>query len=155
METNIVSMETVMESHLGYWLRQVSNSVSGAFARKLEARGVSIAEWVALQLTQTQPAATITSIADATALTRGAVSKIARRLEEKGLIRRQPSPGDGRIQPLGLTPKAVRLLPILTALAAENEHEFFAHLSQSDRDALDRILRDVVKHNNLRGVPVE
>lgn len=155
METNIVSMETVLQSHLGYWLRHVSNSVSAAFARKLDARGVSVAEWVALQLIQTQPAATITSIADATGLTRGAVSKIAHRLEEKGLIRRQLSAGDGRVQPLGLTPKAVRRLPILTALAAENEREFFAHLTQSDRDALDRILRDVVKHNNLRGVPIE
>ena len=155
METIIVSMEGVLESHLGYWLRQVSNSVSAAFARKLDARGVSVAEWVALQLIRTGPAATSTSIAVATGMTRGAVSKITHRLEGKGLIRREPSCADGRIQPLGLTPRAMRLLPILTALADQNDREFFACLAQPDRDALDRILRSVVKHHNLRGVPIE
>jgi len=148
-------METVLESHLGYWLRYVSNSVSGAFARKLEARGVSVAEWVAMQLIRSQPAATITSIADETGMTRGAISKLAARLEEKGLIRRQRSVNDGRIQPLALTPKGSRLLPVLTALAAQNDSEFFAHLTSADRENLERILRDVVKHNHLAGVPVE
>jgi DNA-binding MarR family transcriptional regulator len=148
-------METVLESHLGYRLRQVSNSVSGAFAHKLAARGVSVAEWVALQLIHTPPRATVSSVADQTGMTRGAISKIAVRLQDKGLIKRQPSAGDGRVQPLGLTAKGTRLLPILTALADQNDTEFFAHLTPADRDTLKRILADLVKHNNLRGVPVE
>ena len=37
-----------LETHLGYWLRRVSNHVSGAFARALQQRNVSVAEWVVL-----------------------------------------------------------------------------------------------------------
>ena len=33
-----------LTSHLGYWLRHVSNHVSHAFARKLESRDVTVAE---------------------------------------------------------------------------------------------------------------
>lgn len=33
-----------LERHLGYWLRRVSNQVSGAFARALQERGLSVAE---------------------------------------------------------------------------------------------------------------
>ena len=38
-----------LESHLGYWLRYVSNHVSHAFSLKLAARGVTVAEWVVLR----------------------------------------------------------------------------------------------------------
>ena len=38
-----------LESHLGYWLRRVSNHVSAEFARLLQARQVTVAEWVALR----------------------------------------------------------------------------------------------------------
>jgi DNA-binding MarR family transcriptional regulator len=148
-------METVLETHLGYWLRAVSNGVSNAFARKLAERGVSVAEWVALQLIHSLPTATMSDVAQNTGMTRGAISKLVSRVEEKGLIRRQPSAADGRIQPLSLTPKGARLLPALAALADRNDHEFFAHLAPADRDALERILRAVVKHNSLPGVPIE
>jgi hypothetical protein len=37
-----------LENHLGYWLRLVSKQISAAFARALQERGLSVAEWVAL-----------------------------------------------------------------------------------------------------------
>ena len=40
---------SALEDHLGYWLRYVSNHVSGAFAQALQERQVSVAEWVALR----------------------------------------------------------------------------------------------------------
>ncbi len=38
-----------LTAHLGYWLRYVSNHVSQAFARKVEAHGVTVAEWVLMR----------------------------------------------------------------------------------------------------------
>ena len=38
-----------LESHLGYWLRHVSNHVSHAFSLKLATVGVTVAEWVVLR----------------------------------------------------------------------------------------------------------
>ena len=40
---------SALETHLGYWLRRVSNRVSGAFAQALHAKQVSVAEWVMLR----------------------------------------------------------------------------------------------------------
>src|ERR1035438_5835067 len=39
---------SALEAHLGYWLRRVSNHVSGTFTRALQAQQVSVAEWVVL-----------------------------------------------------------------------------------------------------------
>ena len=38
-----------LTAHLGYWLRLVSNHVSHAFAQKLEAENVTVAEWVMMR----------------------------------------------------------------------------------------------------------
>ncbi len=38
-----------LTSHLGYWLRYVSNHVSQALARKVESHGVTVAEWVLMR----------------------------------------------------------------------------------------------------------
>ena len=42
-------MVSGLTDHLGFWLRLVSNHVSGRFARALEAEGVSVVEWVLLR----------------------------------------------------------------------------------------------------------
>ena len=39
-----------LEKHLGYWLRRVSNAVSGEFARALQEKQISVAEWVLLSV---------------------------------------------------------------------------------------------------------
>jgi hypothetical protein len=47
-----------LTAHLGYWLRYVSNHVSQPFARKVEARGVTVAEWVLMrQMLEEKPIA--------------------------------------------------------------------------------------------------
>ena len=38
-----------LTDHLGYWLRFVSNHVSQAFASRVAAHGVSVAEWVLMR----------------------------------------------------------------------------------------------------------
>ena len=38
-----------LQSHVGFWLRFVSNHVSHAFKLKVETRGVTVAEWVVLR----------------------------------------------------------------------------------------------------------
>ena len=38
-----------LPDHLGYWLRLVSNHVSYAFARRLAAKDVTVAEWAMMR----------------------------------------------------------------------------------------------------------
>ncbi|HEY7977521.1 MAG TPA: MarR family transcriptional regulator [Rhizomicrobium sp.] len=153
METN--SSLTGLEAHLGYWLRFVSNSVSAAFAQKLAAHDVSVAEWVAMRLIHGRPGVSATAIADEMGMTRGAISKIVARLEERGLIARAPLPEDARGQALRLNAKGARLLPQLAAAADRNDSEFFDDLPPEDRAAMLRILKGVVARRALKTIPVD
>jgi DNA-binding MarR family transcriptional regulator len=145
---------TPLESHLGYWLRYVSNHVSHAFSLKLAARGVTVAEWVVLRELYDAESAP-SALADRLGMTRGAISKLADRLIAKGLIGRRPSAGDRRFQSLALTRQGRALTPKLAALADENDQEFFAPLDRATRETIAAAMKEIVRRMGLRAAPVD
>jgi DNA-binding MarR family transcriptional regulator len=146
---------SALESHLGYWLRYVSNHVSQSFARKVEAHGVTVAEWVLMRRLLHEDALAPSRLAERMGMTRGAVTKLADRLIAKSLLVRAANLEDGRGQTLSLTPAGRALAPALAALADANDAEFFDHLAPKDRASLLRILRGIVEQRGLKSVPVD
>jgi DNA-binding MarR family transcriptional regulator len=144
-----------LTAHLGYWLRYVSNHVSQAFARKVEAHGVTLAEWVLMRQLLDIEALAPSRLADRMGMTRGAVSKLADRLIAKALLTRAADPQDGRAQTLALTRAGRAIVPELAALADANDAEFFDSLAPEDRAALLRILREIVEKRGLKTLPVD
>ncbi|MGE0614971.1 MAG: MarR family winged helix-turn-helix transcriptional regulator, partial [Bacteriovoracia bacterium] len=121
-----------LTEHIGYWMRVVSNNVSHSFARKLEASGVTVAEWVILrEMYGGDDTTSPSAVAELTGLTRGAVSKLITRLLEKGLVSRKESSDDRRYQDIELTAKGIQLVPKLGALADQNDREFFSCLNKA------------------------
>lgn len=143
-----------LEAHLGYWLRFVSNHVSLAFAQKLEGHAVTVAEWVVLRELYDRDVAAPSDLADQLGLTRGAISKLVERLVEKGFIDRTADTSDKRFQALRLTSTGRALVPKLSALADTNDAEFFGHLAAKDRALIEKLMRDIIKHHELRSVPI-
>jgi DNA-binding MarR family transcriptional regulator len=154
----IVSMETNtpagLDSHLGYWMRLVSNQVSGAFADKLSAKDVTVAEWVVLRELY-DGAQSPSLLAQRMDMTRGAITKLADRLIGRRLVDRTASASDGRAQILSLTGLGRALVPQLAAMADSNDADFFAGLPARDRAALKSILLKIVKTRDIRGRPTE
>lgn len=144
-----------LTAHLGYWLRFVSNHVSQAFARKVEGRGVTVAEWVVMRELLDVDAMAPSRLAERIGMTRGAITKLADRLIAKDLVTRAADPADGRAQTLALTPAGRALVPELAALADANDSEFFGALTPEERTALTRILRGIVERRGLTRVPVD
>lgn len=144
-----------LTAHLGYWLRQVSNHVSYAFARKLAARDVTVAEWAVMRTLYGRKPTPPSQLADDMALTRGAISKLADRLINKGLIAKEPSRDDRRAHKLKLTKAGMSLVPKLAAEADQNEIECFEQMPDNDRQALERILKDIVARLGIVTVPLE
>ena len=142
-----------LTSHLGYWLRHVSNHVSHAFARKLEGEDVTVAEWVVLRELYGHDALAPSRLAERLGLTRGAISKLADRLLAKDLIVRQDSLEDRRAHCLVLSPAGRDLVPTLSALADRNDAEFFDHLAAEERATIERVMKGVVERRGQKGVP--
>jgi DNA-binding MarR family transcriptional regulator len=142
-----------LETHLGYWLRFVSNHVSHAFAMKLSELDVTVAEWVVLRELHDVEQSAPSALADRLGMTRGAISKLIDRLEVKTLVLRTVSDQDRRYQAVALTPAGRMLVPRLAALADRNDAEFFGHLPPAERARLDALMKDIVRRRGLRGTP--
>ncbi|MBB3592061.1 DNA-binding MarR family transcriptional regulator [Rhizobium sp. BK529] len=146
---------SALTSHLGYWMRMVSNQVSLAFAKKLEAKDVTVAEWVVMRELYDVEALAPSRLAERMGMTRGAISKLADRLIVKALIARHASPDDGRAQTLALTPEGRRLVPELAALADTNDAEYFGHLPPDERRMIEDTLKAIAERRDIRTIPVE
>lgn len=146
---------STLDDHTGYWLRYVSNQVSHAFARKVEAQGVTVAEWVLLREMLSTGATNPSQLAEKVGMTRGAVSKLVERLSRKKLAIRSSSEGDGRYQTVELTVAGKRLVPILARLADENDREFFGHLKKEERTKLVSLLQEIIRRHGWKDLPVD
>jgi DNA-binding MarR family transcriptional regulator len=145
---------SALESHLGFWLRFVSNHVSAGFQKKVEENGVSVSEWVALRHLL-DGVSTSFELIDALGMTKGAISKIVTRLESKGLVERILSDADKRAQQIKLTSTGRKLVPKLAALADQNDEAFFGHMTEHQRAELIKAMKRITKIHDLKQFPVE
>jgi DNA-binding MarR family transcriptional regulator len=144
-----------LDAHLGFWLRYVSNNVSGRFKRLLEDQGATVTEWVALRTLLDRPETNTAELIAALGITKGAASKVIARLEEKGWVRRALSASHAREQVLGLTKAGRAIVPVLAAQADANEEHFFGHLDPAERAGLVQVFQELVAHHRLQEMPVE
>lgn len=144
-----------LREHLGFWMRMVSNTVSHAFARKLEASGVTVAEWVVLREMYGRDTMAPSELAERTGMTRGAASKLVDRLVGKELVTRRDRTDDRRFQEIALKPAGRRLVPQLAMLADRNDEEFFRPLTARERDELLTTLKKLVQAHGLKNLPTE
>lgn len=146
---------SALQSHLGYWMRLVSNHVSHAFAKRLESSGVTVAEWVVLrEMYGGNDTTSPSKVAELTGLTRSAVSKLIERLLNKGLVTRAESPDDRRFLDVRLTPRALVLVPQLAALADQNDDEVFCVLTELERKQLQELLAKLATKHRLSRPPI-
>lgn len=146
---------STLDTHLGYWLRFVSNHVSHAFSRKLAARGITVAEWATMrEMLDREPVAP-SALAARLGMTRGAISKLSDRLVAKKLAIRTHDGDDRRRQTLALTGTGRTLVPELAHLADRNDAEFFGHLTPAERASLESLMRGIVRRHGLKSVPIQ
>jgi DNA-binding MarR family transcriptional regulator len=121
----------------------------------MEQNGVSVSEWVALRHLYEHADLTQVALIDALGMSKGAISKVIARLEQKGLVERASSEEDRRAQRIALTSVGHKLVPRLAKLADENDAVFFGHLSAKARAELVNTMKDIVRRQELREVPVD
>lgn len=146
---------SALDAHLGFWLRFVSNQVSGRFEKRLEERGITVTEWVAMRTLYERSNTTHAELIEVLGMTKGAASKVITKLEHKGLAERHLAEDKAREQVLLLTMTGRQLLPKLAALADENDQFFFGHLEEARRGELMATMKDLVHHHKFKNIPTK
>ena len=135
-----------LDMHVFYWLRRGANQVSQALSRKLGDKGVTLAEWVALRELYDGDLRPST-LAERLGLTRGAISKLARRLVCNLMITQHASTADGRAQMLAITDGGRAVVRVLAGVLDETDEEFFGDLDPNTRALIVSTMREIVRQD--------
>jgi DNA-binding MarR family transcriptional regulator len=138
-----------LEKHLGYWLRCLSNFVSGGFAEKLAELDISVAQWVVLRTLYDNKNVTLNHTAQLVGVDKSSLSRMIERLVRRKLVVRSEG-DDRRSLGLALTPAAKKLVPQLAKLADENDASFFKTLSQKQRKEFLGTIKQLLDANGWK-----
>jgi DNA-binding MarR family transcriptional regulator len=94
-------------------------------------------------------------LAEALALTRGAVSKVIDKLEAENWITGSTSPEDNRVRLFALTRRGSRVLPELAEIADRNDRTLFDILDAGERELLANPGLQLVDLHNIGAVPIQ
>lgn len=143
-----------LDAHVGYWLRRVSSQFEHTLNRRLEYKGVTLTEWIVLrELYEEDLSPSI--LAERIGLTRGAVSKLARKLEGSLMLTQQPSVENGRAQVLSLTGGGRAVVSVFAVILDETDEEFFGHLTPDTRALIVANLREIIRRRGLGASPAD
>ena len=122
-----------LDRFLPYRLSIASNRVSAAIASTYQALfGLKIPEWRLIAVIAEGEGATQQALGVATRMDKVTVSRAAATLVERGLLERQPNPGDQRSHLLVLTETGRALYEDVAPKALELEAEVFAGFSAKE-----------------------
>jgi DNA-binding MarR family transcriptional regulator len=138
-----------LEKHLGYWLRCLSNFVSGSFAEKLAGLDISVAQWVVLRTLHDNQNVTLNQAAQMVGVDKSSLSRMIERLVRRNLVIRSEG-DDRRSLGLTLTPAARKLVPQLAKLANENDASFFKTLSPKQRENFLGTIKQLLDANGWK-----
>jgi len=143
-----------VESHLAYWSHYVGYRLFHELRRRTRKFGVTAAESVLLRkLLEHEQGAMPSLLALRLGLSRGYLSRLAMRLEIKGLLNRTKTLSDRRALLVRLTGAGRALVGYLAAAADETNARNFHRAGVAWREAIERVMKWIVRRDRLRFVP--
>ncbi len=95
----------------------------------------------ALRVLSRQGSIRLSELSDQLRIAPRSATEVVDALESRGLVRRQPDPGDRRATLVQVTDRGASVLDAARAARAAEAEQVFGRLSQADRAHLTRILR--------------
>lgn len=134
----------LLEDFLPYRLSLASNAVSQAIGRAYEADyELSMQEWRIVAVLAEGGELTQQEIVGRTKMDKVTVSRAARALEQRGILRRKPSSEDARSLRLSLTAEGRRIYVQVVPAAIDLEREVLKDFTARERADLEALLRRV------------
>ena len=143
-----------VESHLAYWSHYVGYRLFHELRRRTWKFGVTAAESVFLRkLLEHEQGAMPSLLALRLGLSRGYVSRLAMRLEIKGLLNRTKTLSDRRALLLRLSGAGRALVASLAVAADETNARNFAEAGDARRGTVEAVMKWIVRRDRFRFAP--
>ena len=132
----------------GYLFRRAQQIAVAIFMEECAAQALTPVQYAALVAIREHAGLDATRLSALVAFDRSTLGDVLERLEQRGLILRQPSPQDKRVKLLFPTPRGRKLLTEVMPAMERAQARMLAPLKPSDRQTLLRLLGELVEANN-------
>ena len=151
MKTGTLSLYN-MPGHLIRRCHQISVAL---FMKECREFGITPIQYAVMCALQSFPGEEQAAIAGRVAIDRSTTGNVVQRLEEKGLLRRDPDRTDRRVKLLTLTGKGHELLESIASSVEHAQQLTVAPLDENEQATLIRLLQKIADKNNaLSRVPL-
>ena len=134
--------EFLLEEFLPYRLSLLSNTVSeGISATYRKQYGLSVTEWRVVAILGRFPGLTASEVMERGAMDKVPVSRAVNKLQEKGLVDRNPHSEDRRRLPLELTQTGKKMFRDIVPKALSYEQRILDALSGDELSRLNRLIQ--------------
>jgi MarR family transcriptional regulator, 2-MHQ and catechol-resistance regulon repressor len=122
-------------------LMRAANSARSFAARSLAGTGLTLTQFAVLEALYHLGPMSLSEVAQRVLTTGGNLTMVAGNLEKRGLAKRQPSPEDGRVQIVALTPKGKALIRQIFPQHAATIAKFIGALTPEEQARLGSLCR--------------
>ncbi len=133
------------EESVGFLMKRVLLSIVSQVDRRIEAHGLTSAQWTPLMRLKTEGASTVAELARWSNVDAGAMTRLLDRLERKGHCKRMRSTADRRVVQVELTPAGEAALASVPRVLADVQNAHLAGFTEAEwlalRNFLERMLR--------------
>lgn len=132
-----------------YWIARVTGRYFQTMEAALAPLGVDVPSYRVLMTLYEDRHVSVSAIADACVIKLSTATRIVQRMMADGLVVTRPSPRDGRVTEVSLTPTGEALRHEVKAIAEAVLAQAFAGVGEAERRQLNRLLAGVF--DRLRG----
>ena len=130
----------------GYWVNRLAGAFRTAVDRELREHDLTRRQVGTLMHVHRGLARSASDLTRMLRVDSTAVTRMVDRLEERGLLVREPDPEDGRRQLLHLTDEAEALMPLVMDVARRVEARFEDAVAARDLEAFHRVLMRMLEN---------
>lgn len=123
----------VLQEQIGHLLRRAHQRATQIFLETFEEAGLTPTQWAALAMLAQEGSASQNALGRVTAMDPATIQGVIRRLEERGLITREPDPDDKRRTSLRLSPDGEAVVGRYTASAVAVTEKTLSPLTPEER----------------------
>ncbi len=137
------------DDSIGALIHQVKLRMTQSMDERISDLDITTAQWLVLKHIAATDGQTASALCKGSGCDTGSMTRMLDRLEEKGLIRRERSTTDRRVQQLHLTDAGRALLPTLVPRVVDALNTLLTDFSEAELDTLKSMLRRMLR--NLDG----
>lgn len=131
----------------GHLIRRLNQHSTAVFQARLKGAGhdITAVQFSALARLAKQPGIDQATLASQIEYDRATIGGVVKRLEQKDLVKRQPSEKDRRAFTLYLTPSGTALLHDIWPIVVSLQDDILSNLSENERIALVQLMQKALQ----------